>query len=156
MNTTASSTLVQTRQPATLLIVDAEPVFREFVARTLSDRGYTVLKASGMKEALRLADASGAIHLLLAEFPSLGADFPELTEQFRTMHPAAPVLLVLGALEKVDEGVHNLGRVGVMAKPFTLDELTAKVQHLLTQPAPLPCQRPGAARAHAVTDCIVN
>ena len=134
MNTSASCASVETPQPATLLIVETDAVFREFEARTLSDRGYTVLKASGTEEALRLAVGSAAIHLLLTEFP-------EFTSQFRTIHPTTPVLLV-GALESFDEGVHNLGRIGVMAKPFTLEELITKVHRLLTETAPLPYQRP--------------
>lgn len=145
MNKSASSALVKPPQPTTLLIVEADAVFREFEARTLSDRGYKVLKASGMAQALRLAVGSAAIHLLLAEFPRLSADFPELTQQFRTMHPAAPVLLMLGALEEFDEELHNLGRIGVMAKPFKLDELITNVHRSLTETAPLPRQRPEAA-----------
>ena len=148
MNTSASSALVeppQPPQPTTLLIVEADAVFREFEARTLSDRGYTVLKARGMAQALRLSIGSAAIHLLLVEFPRLSADFPELTQQFRAMHPAAPVLLMLGAFEEFDEGLHNLGRIRVMAKPFKLDELITNVHRSLTQTAPLPCQRPVAA-----------
>lgn len=155
VKTNPPSELVETRQPATLLIVEADAAFREFEAQTLSDRGYTVLKASGMAEALRLAVGSAAIHLLLTEFPSR-ADFPELTREFRTMHPAAPVLLILGSMEKFDEGVQNLGRIGVVAKPFSLDELITQVHRLLTETAPLPCQRPESARAHALAGSIAN
>ena len=143
MNTSASSASVEAPQPATLLIVETDAVFREFEARTLSDRGYTVLKASGTKEALRLAVGSAAIHLLLTEFP-------EFTRQFRTIHPTTPVLLVLGALEKFEEGVHNLGRIGVMIKPFTVDELIIKVQRLLSETAALPLQRPKGTKRHVI------
>ena len=146
MCTSASTASVEFPQPATLLIVEADAVFREFEARTLSDRGYTVLKASGMAEALELAVGSAAIHLLLAEFPNLRPDFSEHTQQFRTMHPAAPLLLVLEALEPFDQGNHNLGRIGIMAKPFSVDELITKVQRLLTETAAIPPPKSKAAK----------
>ena len=141
MSTSASTASVEIPQPTTLLIVEADAVFREFEARTLSDCGYVVLKASGMAEALRLFNGSKAIDLLLTEFPNLSSDFSEYTQQFRTMHPTAPVLLVLEALEAFDQGNHNLGRIGIMAKPFSVDELITKVQRLLTKPQQFPLQR---------------
>ena len=54
MSKSASTASVEIPHPATLLIVETDAVFREFEARTLSDRGYTVLKARGMAEALEL------------------------------------------------------------------------------------------------------
>lgn len=150
MSKSASTASVEIPHPATLLIVEADAVFREFEARTLSDRGYTVLNARGMAEALELAVVSAAIHLLLTELPNLSADFTEHTQRFRTMHPATPVLLVLGALEKFEEGVHNLGRIGVMIKPFTVDELIIKVQRLLSETAALPLQRPKGTKRHVI------
>jgi len=92
-----------------------------------------------------LAVGSAAIHLLLTEFP-------EFTRQFRTIHPTTPVLLV-GALESFDEGVRNLGRIEVMAKPFTLEELFTKVHRLLTETTPLPYQRPEFAAPQSFELC---
>ena len=59
----------------------------------------------------------------------------------------APVLLVLRALEKFEDCIHNLGCFGVMAKPFTVDELSTKVHQSMTRTAIPRCQRPEAARA---------
>ena len=74
MSKSASTASVEIPHAATLLIVEADAVFREFEARTLSDRGYTVLKARGMAEALELAVASAAIHLLLTPRPEQPRD----------------------------------------------------------------------------------
>ncbi len=131
MNTSACDALP--RQPATVLVVDADLVFREFEARTLTDRGYNVLKASGRKEALRLARRSPNIGLLLHGSPIHEPDTLELTQQFQRAHPGAPVLLLLWSLEGFDERFKNLGRVGVMAKPFELSELTNSVHRLLAE-----------------------
>ena len=120
-----------TCQPATVLVVDADAVFREFEARTLTDRGYNVLKASGRKEALRLARRSPNIGLLLHGSPIHEPDTLDLTQQFQRAHPGAPVLLLLWSLEGFNERFNDLGRVGVMAKPFELKELINNVHQLL-------------------------
>ena len=122
-----------TSQPATVLLLDADVVFREFEARTLTDRGYNVLKASGRKEALRLARQSPNIGLLLHGSPIHEPDTLELTQLFQRAHPGAPVLLLLWSLEGFDERFNNLGRVGVMAKPFELTELINNVHRLLAE-----------------------
>jgi len=81
----------------TLLVVDNDPVFCEFEARTLRDRGYEVLKAAGAVEALSLARARaiGALHLLLTDFSMPGVDGVELTHQVRALHPETPVLMLM-------------------------------------------------------------
>lgn len=134
MNTTASDALPS--QPATVLVVDADAVFREFEARTLTDRGYDVLKASGTEEALRLVRQSPNISLLLHGSPIREPDTLELTRHFRTARPGVPVLLLLWSLEGFDEGFNNLRRVGVMAKPFELIELINNVHRLLAEVHP--------------------
>jgi DNA-binding NtrC family response regulator len=121
------------RQPATVLVVDTDAVFREFEARTLTDRGYYVLKASGRDEALRLSRENVNIGFLLHGSPIHEPGTLELTQQFRRAHPGAPVLLVLWSLEGFDERFNNLGRVGVMAKPFELIELINNVHRLLAE-----------------------
>lgn len=136
MNTSACG--ASSRQRHTVLVVDADVVFREFEARTLSDRGYAVLKASGRKEALRLARQNDKIHLLLASFSIHEPDTLELTQQFQRAHPGAAILLVLGPFEVFDERCNTLGRIGVMTKPFVLNELINNVHRLLAEVAPIP------------------
>lgn len=121
------------RQLATVLVVDADAIFREFEARTLSDRGYDVLKASGTEEALRLVRQSPNISLLLHGSPIHEPDTLEFTRQFRKTHPGAPVLLLLWSLEGLDETFNSLGRVGMMSKPFELIQLVNNVQRLLAK-----------------------
>ena len=134
MNMTACDALPS--QPATVLVVDADAVFREFEARTLTDRGYDVLKASGTEEALRMVRQSPNISLLLHGSPIHEHDSLGLTRHFRTARPGVPVLLLLWSLEGLGESVNNLGRVGVMAKPFQLSELINNVHRLLAEVRP--------------------
>lgn len=118
-------------KPATVLLVEADAVFREFEARTLSDRGYRVLKASGRTDALRLVNQSPNLGLLLHGSPIQESETLELTQQFQRAHPGAPVLMLLWSLEGFEERFNDLGRVGVMTKPFELNELISSVHELL-------------------------
>jgi DNA-binding response OmpR family regulator len=120
-------------QPATVLVLDADAVFREFEARTLSDLGYHALKASGRADALRLSAQNPNVGLLLHGSPIRGHDTLEFIQQFRRAHPGAPVLLALWSLEGFDERFNNLGRVSVMTKPFELSELINNVRRLLAE-----------------------
>ena len=56
-------------QLATVLVVDADVVFREFEARTLINKGYTVLKAGTKEEAIRFARQNANIALLVLGTP---------------------------------------------------------------------------------------
>jgi CheY-like chemotaxis protein len=134
MNMTACDALPS--QPATVLVVEADAVFREFETRALTDRGYDVLMASGTEEALRMVRQSRNISLLLHGSPIHEPDSLELTRHFRTARPGVPVLLLLWSLEGLGQSANNLGRVGVMAKPFQLSELINNVHRLLAEVHP--------------------
>ena len=126
----------------TVLVVDGDPVFREFQAQTLCGQGYKVLKASGAAEALLLAGTTGTIHLLLTDLVMPDLDGMELTRRFRAVHPETPVLMFTDPLPLPSHGIHNLERFAVLGKPFDLNELVRKVRTLLDTTAPLPIRQP--------------
>lgn len=115
----------------TLLVVDDDEAIRKLEVRILSELGHKVLEAEGPVEAMRLAAATPAIHLLLTDFSMLAADGVELAEQFRTFHPQTPVLMVSGSLEAIGGRADHLDRFAVLAKPFTSEELVDQVCELL-------------------------
>ena len=47
----------------TVMVVDSDPVFREFQAQTLCDEGFKVRKVPGAAEALQLTGTTAAVHL---------------------------------------------------------------------------------------------
>ena len=81
---------------------------------------------------MRLAAATPTIHLLLTDFSMPGATGLELAEQFRTVHPQTPVLMISGSLAMIDGQTGHLDRFAVLAKPFTSDDLVHKVRTLLS------------------------
>ena len=114
-----------------LLVVDDDEAVRKLAVRVLSQLGHKMLEAEGPVEAMRLAAATPSIHLLLTDFSMPGADGLELAEQFRTVHPQTPVLMVSGSLEAIDGRADHLDRFAVLAKPFTSEELVQNVRTLL-------------------------
>lgn len=126
----------------TLLVVDEDWVFREFEARALGDGGYTVLKANGAAEAMALARSRPIIHLFLTDFSIGGLDGLELTNQFRSLHPEAPVLMFTGSLPLPSHRTQKLERFAVLARPFDVQGLLHKVRSLLDIVAPLPMRQP--------------
>ena len=115
-----------------LLVVDDDEAVRKLELRILSQLGHKLLEAESPVEAMRLAAATPTIHLLLTDFSMPGADGLELAEQFRTVHPQTPVLIVSGSLEAIDGRADHLERFAVLAKPFTSEELVHNVRTLLS------------------------
>ena len=95
------------------------------MAQTMADEQY-------MREALRLARETAAIHLLVTDLSMPEVDGLELTRLFRAVHPKTPVLMVSGSLPllRIRREPH-LDRFDFLAKPFQLDELLGKVRKLL-------------------------
>lgn len=122
-------------------MVDHDPVFREFEARTLAGGGYQVLKANGAAEGLSLARTTVAIHLLLTDFSIPEVDGLELTQRFRAIHSATPVLLFASDSQWLGDRAEKLERFAVMGKPFDIKELFQKVRMLLDDVVPLPSWR---------------
>ena len=136
----AAAPVARISDPPTLLVVDDDPAFRSFEAEILSRQGYQVLQAESAAEALRLAFATSAIHLLVTDFSMPETNGLELARRFRAVHPQTPVLMVSGSLAAIHPQAKDLGQFAVIGKPFALEELLGKVQALLAQVAPLPLQ----------------
>jgi DNA-binding response OmpR family regulator len=115
----------------TLLIVEDDSSVRAQEAKLLSGHGYRVLEADCAEEALRLAAATGKIHLLLTDFCLPDLDGLELSRRFQTIHSETPVLLISGSVAWLREKLGHLDCSDVLTKPFTFDKLLHKVHTLL-------------------------
>jgi DNA-binding NtrC family response regulator len=102
-----------------------------------------LLEAESAAEALRLADETSAIHLLVTDLAMPEVDGLELTRRFRAVHPETPVLMVSGSLPLLSaRNELELDRFDFLAKPFLFNELLHKVRTLLDATAPLPIRNP--------------
>jgi two-component system OmpR family response regulator len=119
------------KSEARLLVVDDEPTILELLAGTLRFAGFDVLTAVRGGEALRAA-ASGRPDLILLDVMMPGCDGFEVVRRIRGGGPRIPVIFLTAR-----DGVHDrvtgltLGGDDYVTKPFTLDEVLARIRAVL-------------------------
>lgn len=111
-----------------LLVMDDEPRIRNFVARGLSAEGHHVDMAADGQEGLRKALAE-SYHLVILDLLMPGEDGVTALRKLLASKPEQPVL-VLSCLADPATKVEcfDLGAADYMAKPFSFDELLARVR----------------------------
>jgi CheY-like chemotaxis protein len=119
-------TLMQQRE--TILLVEDEPAVRQLFALALTRAGYQVYEARNGQEALKLFDQHGeSIDLLLTDMrmPFMGG--AELARQLRSRRRTLKLLCISGYA-----GGSELEFSGdFLAKPFSRDQLLAKIREVL-------------------------
>ena len=112
--------------PARVLLVEDDPQVADLVDAMLQDLGHTVVRASGVDEALDRLDSDSAIELVLSDviMPG-GRSGVDLAEHLATARPGLPVVLCSGYTGG-DQGRAQAGAWPFLGKPFSLDSL-AKV-----------------------------
>lgn len=128
----AAPTPAETPAKTTVLVVDDEEVVRSLVHQVLEGQGYHVLVAHDGEEGIAVAGAHN-VHLLVTDLsmPKLGGR--ELAEQLRKGNPGLKVLYMSGYAESGISSDRVLPpATAFIGKPFTLAELTAVVQNMLT------------------------
>ncbi|MBI4419650.1 MAG: response regulator [Gemmatimonadetes bacterium] len=121
----------------TVLVVEDEPAIRRAVKQRLEQKGYVVLEASDGVEALRVAEAQlDVIRLLICDHGIPGVSGTEVVRRLTARRPALKVLHISGQVEEVVEAARGNPNAAELPKPFTLDELIAKVRELLDQDSP--------------------
>ena len=124
--------------PATVLLAEDEPAVRRLVAAYLAEAGHRVLAAADGAEALAMAAAHpGPIDLLVSDVVMPGMNGRELHEALRAGRPGVRVVFMSGypALPGTQEEIVAGGPEAVLAKPFTREELLARVALALAAPA---------------------
>lgn len=114
-----------------LLVVDDEPTITELVSTALRYEGFTVDVAATGREALaRVADRNPALIVLDVMLPDL--DGFEVVRRLRADGIGVPVVFLTArdATEDKIGGLH-LGGDDYVTKPFSLEELTARIRAVL-------------------------
>ena len=122
--------------PQTVLVVDDEPVVRRLVYRILNAAGFRVFEASDGAEGLEvLREAPGRIDLVIVDAIMPNVDGATLSTEIFDTWPTQRVLLMSAHGEEVFSrlGLRRM-RAPFLAKPFTDEELLAKVDRALTEP----------------------
>ena len=136
------------RLEARLLVVEDEPTILELLSGSLRFAGFDVLTAASGREALHLAAASRPDLILLDVMLPDGDGF-DVIRAIRAGGPRMPVIF-LTALSHVHERVAGLtlGGDDYITKPFSLDEVLARIRAVLRR-----CGGPGTGDSRlAVAD----
>ncbi len=123
--------------PETILLVEDEPSILKLGQRLLEAQGYQVLAANCPAEAIRLAGLSaGKIDLLMTDVVMPGMNGRDLARQLQSVQPSLKSLFMSGYTADViaHHGVLD-GGVHFVQKPFSREELAAKVREALDSPA---------------------
>jgi len=113
-----------------ILVVDDEPRYVWIIQINLEARGYAVLPATDGQQALELA-ASEEPDLIVLDIKMPGLDGYEVCRRIRESS-TAPIIM-LTALARPDDKIKglNMGADDYVTKPFSIDELVARVRALL-------------------------
>lgn len=114
----------------TILLAEDEAPLRELGVTILSQAGYRVVSADD-SDALKtlVAQHPGKIDLLVTDVVMPGMSGPELVRIAKQRWPGIRVLYMSGY---ADDELQELDRdAGFLQKPFTPQELTAKIAELL-------------------------
>jgi signal transduction histidine kinase/ActR/RegA family two-component response regulator len=115
-----------------VLLVEDDDRVRAFAEEALRELGYAVVPAEGGTAALAVIQREPDIDLLLTDVVMPDLNGRQLAEQVLKLKPGLPVLYMTGFTRNavVHNGMLDPG-VNFMAKPFTVDQLAAKVREAL-------------------------
>lgn len=114
-----------------LLVVDDSVDTRDLLMRNLSGRGYGVLAAAGVEEAIGILE-SEPVDLVITDLKMPGASGMELVRFVKEKLRNVKVIMITGypSIDGAAEAL-KLGAEGFLAKPFTREELFATVDQAM-------------------------
>jgi two-component system cell cycle sensor histidine kinase/response regulator CckA len=125
----------------TILLVEDEPILREWVSEILKGLGYRIVEAGNGVEALKVWDEQlGRIDLLLTDMvmPE-GLTGRDLARQLKSRQPGLKVIYTSGYSEEILSNEAELRDAPFLAKPYHAPQLTKLVRELLdAKPAAVP------------------
>ena len=124
----------ETQPTETVLVVEDDHRVRAGSVDALRELGYTVIHAGSGEEALRKLDEHPDVALLFTDIVMPAMDGRKLAEEATARRPGLKVLFTTGFTRNavVHNGVLDHG-VNFLAKPFTVEQLAAKVREVLAQ-----------------------
>ncbi len=121
----------------TVLVVDDDQAVGRVVSRALELDGFVTVSATNGREALQLLDRhEGPIDLVVTDLVMPEMDGRELIRILRERRPGLPIVSMSGYTDaaSLSPGVLEYGS-GFLAKPFTPEQLVAKVREVLASRA---------------------
>jgi two-component system cell cycle sensor histidine kinase/response regulator CckA len=113
----------------TILVVDDEDMLLSMTETILSDYGYTILTANNGTKALAVLSRDDVkVNLVVTDLVMPGMGGRELVERIRQLAPEMKILCTSGYVVPADKK----NGLAYLQKPFTSDDLLAKVKRVLS------------------------
>ncbi len=130
-----------------ILIVEDEDVFREVLAATCREEGYTVFSEPNALAALTLMETQ-SVDIVVTDVRMPGMDGVEFMEKARRQADADVIVMsAYGTSDDVAKALRR-GACDYIAKPFLLDEMLHRLQKVSARRG---CERPGSSAADAAS-----
>jgi DNA-binding response OmpR family regulator len=122
---------------ARILVIDDDPDLRAFLEEVLKSAGHEVILAADGREGVMRQRTSPA-DLVITDLYMPNQDGAETIRELRSSFPTLAIIAMSG---RVDTGTmlsiaQNVGDVGILRKPFVVDELIAAVAKALGGKSP--------------------
>jgi two-component system, cell cycle sensor histidine kinase and response regulator CckA len=133
----------EAEQPPTLgsgelvLVIEDEPDVMRMAARSLREAGYSVLEATGGREAIEiLMEAGTRLRVIVTDVVMPGMSGRDLATRIAALRPDLPVLFMSGYTDEdvIRRGLMERGQRFIQ-KPFSPDALARQVHRALTRDA---------------------
>ena len=116
----------------TLLVVEDDPAVRMIVLDELNELGYTTLEAIDGPTAIPILQSSQKIDLMISDVGLPGMNGRQIAEIGRQHRPHLPVLFMTGYAQNAASRSEFLAPgMEMIAKPFSMDEMAAKIRDML-------------------------
>jgi DNA-binding NtrC family response regulator len=127
--------IVQNSAPASVLVVDDEPLIRWSLAETLGDCGYRVIEAGDAASAIDAFSSSDRPRAVLLDVCLPDGNGLGVLTAMRAISPRVPVILITayGNSDLRDEAQQR-GAFAVLDKPFEMADLPPLVDRALGAP----------------------
>ncbi len=121
------------QDPATVLLVEDEPLILMMTADALQDAGFSVLEAWNADEALRLLEERGGnVHVLLTDVNMPGSiDGLALAGRVHERWPRIQLLVTSGQVRPSENDLPDRGRF--MPKPYRTSTMLGHIDALMQQ-----------------------
>ncbi|SFW18227.1 response regulator [Nitrosovibrio sp. Nv17] len=115
---------------AQVLVIDDEPQIRRFVDISLRSQGYATLLAATGLEGLTLLASQGA-DLVILDLGLPDKDGSEVLQELRQWSSVPVIVLTVRSGEEQKVALLDLGANDYVTKPFSVDELMARIRAFL-------------------------
>ncbi|WP_075291131.1 hybrid sensor histidine kinase/response regulator [Pararhizobium arenae] len=113
-----------------ILVVEDDPMVREFAAATLMSLGYFVTSAADATEALRILETDSPFDLVFSDVVMPGPlDGHAMAAEIATLYPSLPVVLASGYADI--ERIGATSRFRPLAKPYTRRQLSEALREAI-------------------------